>query len=178
MNNNQTFRLPSQPLTFKFKGLIPLSAFMGAMDIFFWCVTWFAMREPDFSIMFFSFSFLASVFLSVVGLIVINGRADLIIDSRGISRCLFGKELQKILWSEVQVIKIFPMFDGKACRAFNIIPSASSTFSFMPQGKISFLDRAKNMNELIDALNYYITLYCIKVEIKNHGKVTVSTHVE
>lgn len=170
--------MPNVPLTFKFKGLIAASAVMGAMDLFFASVTWFAVRDPDFSIGLVLFSLLMCVVLCLISFIVINGRADLVIDSGGISRCLFGKEWQRILWSDVQVIKVFPVFDGTPSRGFNIIPSPSSKFRFMPAGKISFLDQAENMDELIDALNCRVALHRIQVEIKHHDRIVTSTHIE
>lgn len=181
MQTDQTpcFRPSSTPAAiFEFYGLIPAGTAIVTFSLTSWLITWFAIRQPDSSVGLLIFLSAMTAFTSFISVVFLNSRSDLVIDTDGIARHLMGKEWQRILWTDVQTIKVFPVFGEKPCRGFNVIPTQCGKFSLMPKGKIAFCDRAKNMDELIDTLNYYVSLHNVKIEVQHRGQLVASTRIE
>jgi hypothetical protein len=163
---------------FKFKGSIAGGAVIVGLAIGIWGITVASWISRGSSAEFWGFLAL-SVFLSAAALIFLNSTADLVFSDKEISRKIGGKIWQSIEWDQVKEIKVFPVFDGKNSRGFNVIPKAGSSFSLMPHGKISFIDRAKDRHGLVETLNHYVAAHGIRVCVKTlDGRTLTANQIE
>jgi hypothetical protein len=106
------------------------------------------------------------LFLLIFGLLVI-ARSDVIVSNEGIARTLWGWTWRTIAWSNVELIKEFPVSrgNGQFVRGLNIFPRVKPTPRFTPSGKVFFTMDMKNSSELIQCLNRYIAAHGVALMV-------------
>jgi hypothetical protein len=100
-----------------------------------------------------SFLVIALSFVLPVGLVLIIGLADVVIDSNGVSRVFFGAISQRMAWVDVARIHISNSKspeDGQLVRSFLFV-SAKGVGNFFSR-RITFQERKQGMSALLDKM--------------------------
>lgn len=163
-------------MIFKIRGSVRVLSMIGVILCIFGFLGGLIMRQES---MVNGSLFLIGTMLPFIlgGVIFLVGKSDVVINHQSISRCFLGITLQAIEWSDISIVKVFPMgrgASGKVSMGINIIPTSRSNFSFFPR-KIWFSEQAEDIGELIEVLNQYIKEYQIKVERNVDGIIARST---
>jgi hypothetical protein len=112
--------------------------------------------------------FVALVFVvGLAGLNAVLSMSLIVVDNESISRSILGKRWQTIRWDNIERMRVFSVIDpgiSRTIRGFNIFPRAYPRLSLTPKGKMSFVERAEDMSELIEILNRIAKIYGIPVE--------------
>lgn len=128
--------------------------------------------------LFFSFGVLTFMFLGIYGT---AGGSDIYIAKDGISRKIFGKSWQTILWDNVKLISIREWTNTntrKTNKHMAILPVVKQGFRLFPSGKMAFSDQMGNSQEFMKLLNKYVSLYHIKIESSVGGIKTFPAKLE
>lgn len=97
--------------------------------------------------------------------------ADIVVDDRSLSRVIFGKIIQTIEWSDIDLIRISNGF-GRSKYSYNIYSAKIKHRRLGVNGKLAFGDDMANSDEFITLMNSHIAMYRIKIESIVGGSMT------
>jgi hypothetical protein len=175
----QSLHAPDAIKIFKFKMLIPYCIWAVCIMVLCVFLDTIAIKREGFhgAFAFITFSLAGLESLGAIGIL---GSSDIIINDWGISRCLFGKTVQAINWSNAKRIWLFnftDLFTQKTVKAFTIYPLEKPQFRILPGGKIVFGEECTNIDELLSLLNHYAVKHRIPIEREVDGKPTPVDHI-
>lgn len=163
---------------FKLRGLILILS----VTFFIWCLCGFLgalmiNQESAIKGIFFLVGTMAP--FTLLGAIFLIGKSKICISQKGISRRFLCSNLQEMKWSDVSIVKVFPMGRGPRGRdltGINII--STQPHRGILNRKIWLAEEVDDISELIEALNDYITKYQIPVERTVRGVTTQSSCID
>ena len=95
--------------------------------------------------------------------------ADVAIDDVGLCRVLFGRNCQRMNWSQIENVREYSLFsraDKKMLIFIQLIPKSPSFFEFRLCRKMILSEKVDRFNELISALNVHLSRFPAKIEVK------------
>jgi hypothetical protein len=98
--------------------------------------------------------------------------SDLLVDDDGLARIVLGKPGQRIGWSDVALIREYSQAsraDGQIRHFVRVYPRKSSLPRFRLLGSMLISDRIDSFDELVSAMNTYISKHSIHVETNVNG---------
>ena len=119
------------------------------------------------------FFILGFAFFVYLGVYSTAGVSDICLSKKGISRKIFGKSWQIILWDNVRLISLREWSDvntREKSKHVAIFPALKQKIRLFPSGKIAFSDKMENSREFIDLLNEYIRRHHIRIESYLDGR--------
>jgi hypothetical protein len=119
------------------------------------------------------------IFFLFVGYATVSTQMDVLVDDSGISRCIGRKIIRNIRWDDVQLIRVFDVYNRQEREmriGVNIYPRSKVHSSSLLGGKVAFGDhpmRNGNFSDLVDLVNKYIVEHQIEVESTVGGVKTL-----
>ncbi len=111
--------------------------------------------------------FVISWWYVLIGVSICLQKSDALVDSNGVSRFLFSKVWQSIVWSNVTVIREFSIIsNNKVLRGIHIFFPKVFFFKFTMGKKIVLSEDIDDFEALVDILNYYVRMHKLNVERK------------
>ena len=130
-----------------------------------------AVVRHQFSYEFFIFLWLVSFLYLFFGVLILTQKSDVLVNCNGISRFLFNKVWQSIVWNDIAVIREFSIIsNNKVLRGIHIFFPKVPFFRFTLGKKIVLSEDIDNFEALVDILNCYVLKYKLKVERKINGE--------
>jgi hypothetical protein len=98
--------------------------------------------------------------------------SDVLITDSGVSRVLFGIAIQKIQWDELILIREYSGYVSRSeetLRFVRLVPRRYPFLTFRVCEPMLISDRIDNFEDLIAALNKYVSIYQPTIELNING---------